>query len=160
MKLNKLRPSELYQWWVVSSLALQAHAAAVQARLQTPANSSPAADASGGSNGTSSGNSSSSSGQAPPPSAAAALGADKLLALAEAMAGRLLSKAPAQGGHHSWESVMLYLGLLQAQVRGDQGCFCQARAGAMNLCSCCQIYNCWVVIATQHGATAGQVAVS
>jgi hypothetical protein len=32
------------------------------------------------------------------------------------MAGRLLGKPPANGGQHSWESVMMYLGLLQAQV--------------------------------------------
>lgn len=102
MKLNKLHPSELYQWWVVASLALQAHTAAVQARLCTPAGTAASASSSG---------SSSSSGQ-PPAAAAAGLGADKLLALAEAMAGRLLAK----GGPHSWESVMMYLGLLQAQV--------------------------------------------
>lgn len=98
MKLNKLHPSELYQWWVVASLALQAHAAAVQARLAPSTSSSdaqpPAAAAAAGGSG-------------------AGLGADKLLALAEAMAGRLLGK----GGQHSWESVMMYLGLLQAQVR-------------------------------------------
>lgn len=104
MKLNKLHPSELYQWWVVASLALQAHTAAVQARLSTPAGTAASASSSGSS-------SSSSSGQ-PPAAAAAGLGADKLLALAEAMAGRLLAK----GGPHSWESVMMYLGLLQAQV--------------------------------------------
>lgn len=102
MKLNKLHPSELYQWWVVASLALQAHTAAVQARLSTPAGTAASASSSG---------SSSSSGQ-PPAAAAAGLGADKLLALAEAMAGRLLAK----GGPHSWEPVMMYLGLLQAQV--------------------------------------------
>jgi hypothetical protein len=105
MKLNKLHPSELYQWWVVASLALQAHTAAVQARLSAPA--ATAASSSSSSSSSSSG----SSGQ-PPAAAAAGLGADKLLALAEAMAGRLLAK----GGPHSWESVMMYLGLLQAQV--------------------------------------------
>ena len=99
MKLNKLHPSELYQWWVVASLALQAHTAAVQARLSAPAATAASSSSSG------------SSGQ-PPAAAAAGLGADKLLALAEAMAGRLLAK----GGPHSWESVMMYLGLLQAQV--------------------------------------------
>lgn len=108
MKLNKSHPNELYQWWVVASLALQAHAAAVQARL------APAPADSTGSTGSSS---SQPAGLAAAAAAAGAgLGADKLLALAEAMAGRLLAKPPAQGGQHSWESVMMYLGLLQAQV--------------------------------------------
>jgi hypothetical protein len=53
------------------------------------------------------------------------LGADKLLQLAEAMAARLLSKlqgaGAAGGGVASWEAVMLYLGLLQAQV--SAGCW-------------------------------------
>lgn len=107
MKLNKSHPNELYQWWVVASLALQAHAAAVQVRL------APApADSTGSSSG-----SSQPAGMAAAAAAGAGLGADKLLALAEAMAGRLLAKPPAQGGQHSWESVMMYLGLLQAQVR-------------------------------------------
>jgi hypothetical protein len=104
VKLNKLHPNELYQWWVVASLALQAHTAAVQARLEPPAPAS-----------TSNGQSSAAAAPAAGGSGAG-LGADKLLALAEAMAGRLLNKAPAQGGQHSWESVMMYLGLLQAQV--------------------------------------------
>lgn len=110
MKLNKSHPNELYQWWVVASLALQAHAAAVQARL-APA---PADSATG-----SSGDSSQPLGLSA--AAGAGLGADKLLALAEAMAGRLLAKPPAQGGQHSWESVMTYLGLLQAQVSTAAG---------------------------------------
>lgn len=105
MKLNKAHPNELYQWWVVASLALQAHAAAVQARLAHPA----AAD-------TTSSSSQQSAAAAVAGGAGAGLASDKLLALAEAMAGRLLGKAPAQGGQHSWESAMLYLGLLQAQV--------------------------------------------
>jgi hypothetical protein len=109
MKLNKLHPSELYQWWVVASLALQAHTAAVQARLSTPAVTAASTTSSG------------SSGQ-PASAAAAGLGADKLLALAEAMAGRLLAK----GGPHSWESVMMYLGLLQAQV-GYMNCHSSRR---------------------------------
>jgi tetratricopeptide (TPR) repeat protein len=105
MRLNKARPSELYQWWVVTSLALQAHQAAAAAQLAQP----PAGDTA-------------SNGQQQQPAAAAAggLSPDKLLQLAEAMAGRLLSKAPAQGGQqHSWEAVMLYLGLLQAQGKHD-----------------------------------------
>lgn len=114
MKLNKLHPNELYQWWVVASLALQAHAAAVQARL------APAA----------AGSTSSSSQVLPAGGGGAGLGADKLLALAEAMAGRLLGKAPAQGGQHSWESVMMYLGLLQAQV-GEAGFAVVGRSKAL-----------------------------
>jgi hypothetical protein len=99
MKLNKQHPSEHYQWWVVTTIALQAHAAAAQAQLQQP-NANGTAAAAGG--------------------AAAGLGADKLLQLAEAMAARLLSKQQGGGGAASlpsWEAVMLYLGLLQAQVR-------------------------------------------
>lgn len=113
MKLNKSHPNELYQWWVIASLALQAHVAAVQARLATGADTTATTSSSNsGGGGSEQGPASGSS--------SAGLAADKLLALAEAMAGRLLSKAPAQGGHHSWESVMMYLGLLQAQVRPAQ----------------------------------------
>ena len=36
MKLNKQHPSEQYQWWVVTTIALQAHAAAAQANLEEP----------------------------------------------------------------------------------------------------------------------------
>jgi len=113
MKLNKSHPKELYQWWVIASLALQAHAAAVQARLATDADTMAAkSSSSSGGGGCKQGPAAGSS--------SAGLAADKLLALAEAMAGRLLSKAPAQGAHHSWESVMMYLGLLQAQVTPAQ----------------------------------------
>lgn len=113
MKLKKQHPSEQYQWWVVCSLALQAHSAAAQAQLAAAQGHSTANGAQ----------------QATAP--AAGLGADKLLQLAEAMAARLLSKqqAGAAGATGpSWEAVMLYLGLLQAQVGGlswapsSQGC--------------------------------------
>jgi hypothetical protein len=105
MRLSKQHPGERYQWWVVTTLALQAHEANVCAQLARPAASPPHGDTNGAACSTDS----------QPP---AGLGADKLLQLAEAMAGRLLAKPPASGQqHHSWEEVMMFLGLLQAQVR-------------------------------------------
>jgi hypothetical protein len=111
MKLNKQHPSEQYQWWVVTTIALQAHAAAAQAQLQQSAATPDA-------NGTAAAAAAAAAG------AGAGLGADKLLQLAEAMAARLLSKQQGGGGaaaagksSASWEAVMLYLGFLQAQVR-------------------------------------------
>jgi hypothetical protein len=120
MKLNKQHPSEQYQWWVVTALALQAHTAAAQAQLQQQQTPAAGADANG-----------TPAAAAAAAAAGAGLGADKLLQLAEAMAARLLSKQQGAGaaggaaggaaaGVASWEAVMLYLGLLQAQVRA--GC--------------------------------------
>lgn len=103
MKLNKLHPNELYQWWVITTLALQCHEAAATA-------------ASGGADSTSSDSKAEGAVTAAP---AAGMGADKLLQLAEAMAARLLSKHTGCCPP-SWESVMMYLGLLQAQV-GEGG---------------------------------------
>eukprot|EP00878_Enallax_costatus_P012918 GHUV01013490.1.p1 GENE.GHUV01013490.1~~GHUV01013490.1.p1 ORF type:complete len:462 (+),score=166.78 GHUV01013490.1:239-1624(+) len=108
MKLNKTHPNELYQWWVITSLALQAHEAAANAAVaanhSTERRGTPAA---GG--GTSNGGATAAGG---------GLGADKLLQLAEAMAGRLLSKHTGCCPP-SWECAMLYLGLLQAQGKYD-----------------------------------------
>lgn len=137
MKLNKTHPNELYQWWVITSLALQAHEAAVKASLAASASSQALATTQ-----TLSG-ASITPGKAVPGSASPAaggptltpvpggLGAHQLLQLTEAMAGRLLSK---HSGccPPSWECAMLYLGLLQAQVRAGLG------LGSL----CCALYVC------------------
>lgn len=104
MKLNKLHPSELYQWWVITTLALQVHQTAATTAITACSSST-------------NGDSKEQGSTATPvvPTAAAGMGADKLLQLAEAMAFRLLSKHTGCCPP-SWESAMMYLALLQAQV--------------------------------------------
>jgi hypothetical protein len=108
LKLQKLAPSEKYQWWLVDLLVLQARAAAA--------------------------------------GAVSVMGQDKLLQLAASMGARLLTPPQAQppaaaaaaaaagkeaGG--SREALMLYLGVLTAQVgiAGTEG-----MAVRMYVCMC------------------------
>eukprot|EP00879_Flechtneria_rotunda_P031357 GHRR01034248.1.p1 GENE.GHRR01034248.1~~GHRR01034248.1.p1 ORF type:complete len:433 (+),score=157.77 GHRR01034248.1:1526-2824(+) len=111
VKLNKLRPSEQYQWWMVDSMALQVHAAAAKAALAHTGQDNHSAGSIAAPNSTSSGSGS---------AGGSGLATGQLLQLAEGMAGRLLSKQ-LQGGQQgpTWEEVMLYLGLLQAQGKHD-----------------------------------------
>jgi hypothetical protein len=115
IKLNKQHPSELYQWWIVDSLALQAHAAATASHFSAMKQAAAEAAAAEQHSGSSSSSSKArGSGTAASSRAAdAGLGVSQLLQLAEGMAARLLAKSDK---HNSWDAVMLYLGLLQAQV--------------------------------------------
>ncbi|GBF93925.1 hypothetical protein Rsub_06174 [Raphidocelis subcapitata] len=90
LKLQKSFPSERHQWWVVDSILLQAHAAADASRLGAGAAAAAAA--------------------AP---AAGALGADRLLQLAESMAARLVAQR--NGAIQGVEALDLYLGILYTQ---------------------------------------------
>ena len=102
LRLQKAFPSERFQWWVVDSIALQAHAAADAAAVAA--------------NG---GGSSGSGGSAAPTAAApgAAMGAPQLLRLAESMAARLAQQPGREGKLESVEALDLYLGILHAQGR-------------------------------------------
>lgn len=103
LKLQKAFPSERHQWWIVDSIALQAHAAAdadaVAAAAAGDGDAAAAAAAVAGTGAAAGG---------------VSLGADRLLQLAESMAGRLVAQRG--GGIQGVEALDLYLGILHAQV--------------------------------------------
>lgn len=122
MKLSKLAPAgsaeaAAYSWWVVTSLALQARAAILgQDQQGRPLAAAGSSGAAGG-------------------AAAGGLPADKLLQLAESMAGRQAKAAEAaaatkqaQAGKAAamaavgwtYEALLLYLDILQGQGKAQE----------------------------------------
>jgi hypothetical protein len=103
LKLQKAFPSERHQWWVVDSIALQAHAAADAQRVAAAAAAAAASGAAA-------------AGAAPAAAAAGSLGPERLLQLAESMSARLVAQKG--GAIQGVEALDLYLGVLFAQVGG------------------------------------------
>ncbi len=101
LKLQKAFPLERHQWWVVDSIVLQAHAGADAAQIAAAA----ATDTRPGGGGAA----------VAVAAPAGALGADRLLQLAESMSARLVAQRG--GGIQGSEALDLYLGILTAQSK-------------------------------------------